>query len=289
MKIGKRLGCAVSAAALCLCSLQLPADADGLSLDLFSIEAYYVVNHDDVISCLNKRYVAGIDDEWVDYEHYSDEYGYTFHEGDVVYVRAGYTTPSGKAQGITWGLCANQQDTENGWQFYGYIDMAYLTPYDEYYAPEPEPEPEPVETEPPTDPPTEAPTTIEVTTIATTAVTTILTTLAPTEAETTMLTTTTTTQQTEDALSIVDNQNDDHKNDFFSDNFTLLLIGSIVVLLAGSGALAIGLMQYNKKKQMFLPNSQNGQGFVGVHFCPQCGMRNPKTAAFCKKCGKPMK
>ena len=101
MKIGKRLGCAVSAAALCLCSLQLTADADGLSLDLFSIEAYYVVNHDDVISCLNKRYVAGLDDEWVDYEHYSDKYGYTFHEGDVVYVRAGYTTPSGKAQGIT--------------------------------------------------------------------------------------------------------------------------------------------------------------------------------------------
>ena len=288
MKIGKRLGCAVSAAALCLCSLQLPADADGLSLDLFSIEAYYVVNHDDVISCLNKRYVAGLDDEWVDYDHYSDKYGYTFHEGDVVYVRAGYTTPSGKAQGITWGLCANQQDTENGWQWYGYIDMAYLTPYDEYYAPEPEPEPEPVETEPPTDPPTEAPTTV-VTTIATTAVTTILTTLAPTEAETTMLTTTTTTQQTDAAMSIIDNQNDDHKNDFFSDNFTLLLIGSIVVLLAGSGALAIGLMQHNKKKQMFLPNSQNGQDFVGVRFCPQCGMRNPKTAAFCKKCGKPMK
>ncbi|MCI5845363.1 MAG: zinc ribbon domain-containing protein, partial [Oscillospiraceae bacterium] len=253
-----------------------------------SIEAYYVVNHDDVISCLNKRYVAGIDDEWVDYEHYSDKYGYTFHEGDVVYVRAGYTTPSGKAQGITWGLCANQQDTENGWQWYGYIDMAYLTPYDEYYAPEPEPEPEPVETEPPTDPPTEAPTTV-VTTIATTAVTTIFTTLAPTEAETTMLTTTTTTQQTDAAMSIIDNQNDDHKNDFFSDNFTLLLIGGIVVLLAGSGALAIGLMQHSKKKQMFLPNSQNGQGFVGVHFCPQCGMRNPKTAAFCKKCGKPMK
>jgi len=243
MKIGKRLGCAVSAAALCLCSLQLPADADAMSLDLFSIEAYYVVNHDDVISCLNKGYVAGIDDEWVDYDHYSDEYGYTFHEGDVVYVRAGYTTPSGKAQGITWGNCANQQDTENGWQWYGYIDMAYLTPYDEYNTPEPEP----VETEPPTDPPTEAPTTLEVTTIATTAVTTIFTTLAPTEAETTMLTTTT-TEQTADVLSITDHQNDNRKNNFFSDNLALLLIGGVVVLLACSGALAIGLIQHNKKK-----------------------------------------
>ena len=280
MQIRKQFGCAVLAAALCLCRLQLPADADAMLLDLFSIEAYYVVNHDDVVSCLNKYYVAGIDDEWTDYGHF-DEYGYTFQEGDVVYVRAGYTTPSGKAQGITWGNCANQQDTENGWQWYGYIDMAYLTPYDEYNAPEPEP----IETEPPT----EAPTTVKVTTAATTVVTTILTTLASTEAETTVLTTTTqlttTTEQTEDVLAIVNDQNNDHKNN----NFALLLIGGVVVLLASSAALAIGLLQHNKKKQMFLPDSQNGQGSVGVCFCPQCGMRNPKTASFCKKCGKPMK
>lgn len=242
MKIGKQFGCVISAAALCLCSLSIPVSADALALDTFSIEAYYVVNHDDVVSCLNKGYIAGLDDEWIDYGHFGDEYGYTFNEGEIVYVRTGYTTPSGIAQGITWGNCANQQDTENGWQWYGYIDMSYLTPYDEYYAPETEP----VETEPPTDPPTEAPTMLEVTTIATTAVTTILKTFAPTETEITVATTT--TEPTEDALSIVDNPNDDRKNNFFSDNFALLLVGGIVVLLAGSGALAIGLMQHNKKK-----------------------------------------
>lgn len=286
MKISKHFGCVVSAAALCLCSLQLPADADALSLDTFSIEAYYVVNHNDVVSCLNKSYVAGIDDEWADYAH-GDEYGYTFNEGDIVYVWTGYTTPSGKAQGITWGNCANQQDTENGWQWYGWIDMAYLTPYDEYNAPEPEPVVTDPPTDPPTEPPTEAPTTVKVTA----AVTTILTTLAPTEAETTVLTTAATTKQTEAVLSIVDNENDDHKNDFFSDNFALLLIGGVVILLAGSGALAIGLMQHSKKKQTFLPNQQSEQGTVqsGIQYCPQCGAQNSETAAFCKKCGKQIK
>ena len=273
MRIRKQFGCAVLAAALCLCSLQLPANADQLDPGEWFVCEEFEINCDGVMG-YSWKYIE---------EGGEQEIEYCFQKGDIVYARTACHT-----MGIDWVTCYNIEPHEEGAVFYGWVDMTYLSPIGSVVE-EPEPEPEPVETEPPTDPPTEAPTTIEVTTIATTAVTTILTTLAPTEAETTMLTTTTTTQQTEDALSIVDNQNDDHKNDFFSDNFTLLLIGSIVVLLAGSGALAIGLMQHNKKKQMFLPNSQNGQGFVGVHFCPQCGMRNPKTAAFCKKCGKPMK
>lgn len=274
MKIGKRLGCAVSAAALCLCSLQLPADADALA-GQFMIEAgYYEINSDDV---MGYSWSYAVDDG----EHEIITY---FEKGDIVYAQYGVTS-----RGIDWIQCYPNENS-NYSHMLGMVDLKYLSPVGSVVEePEPEPEPEPVITEPPTDPPTEAPTTLEVTTIATTAVTTIFTTLAPTEAETTMLTTTTTTQQTDAAMSIIDNQNDDHKNDFFSDNFTLLLIGGIVVLLAGSGALAIGLLQHNKKKQMFLPNSQNGQGFVGVRFCPQCGMRNTKTAAFCKKCGKPMK
>lgn len=274
MRIRKQFGCAVLAAALCLCSLQLPANADQLDPGEWFVCKEFEINCDGVMG-YSWKYIE---------EGGEQEIEYCFQKGDIVYARTACHT-----MGIDWVTCYNIEPHEEGAVFYGWVDMTYLSPIGSVVEePEPEPELEPVETEPPTDPPTEAPTTA-VTTIATTAVTTILTTLAPTEAETTMLTTTTTTQQTEDALSIVDNQNDDHKNDFFSDNFTLLLIGGIVVLLAGSGALAIGLMQHNKKKQMFLPNSQNGQGFVGVHFCPQCGMRNPKTAAFCKKCGKPMK
>ena len=274
MRIRKQFGCAVLAAALCLCSLQLPANADQLDPGEWFVCEEFEINCDGVMG-YSWKYIE---------EGGEQEIEYCFQKGDIVYARTACHT-----MGIDWVTCYNIEPHEEGAVFYGWVDMTYLSPIGSVVEePEPEPEPEPVETEPPTDPPTEAPTTV-VTTIATTAVTTIFTTLAPTEAETTMLTTTTTTQQTDAAMSIIDNQNDDHKNDFFSDNFTLLLIGGIVVLLAGAGALAIGLMQPNKKKQMFLPNSQNGQGFVGVHFCPQCGMRNPKTAAFCKKCGKPMK
>ncbi|MDY2509302.1 MAG: zinc ribbon domain-containing protein [Ruminococcus callidus] len=274
MRIRKQFGCAVLAAAMCFCSLQLPADADALDPGQWFVCEEFEINCDGVMG-YSWKYIE---------EGGEQEIEYCFQKGDIVYARTACHT-----MGIDWVTCYNIEPHEEGAVFYGWVDMTYLSPIGSVVEePEPEPEPEPVETEPPTDPPTEAPTTV-VTTIATTAVTTIFTTLAPTEAETTMLTTTTTTQQTDAAMSIIDNQNDDHKNDFFSDNFTLLLIGGIVVLLAGSGALAIGLMQHNKKKQMFLPNSQNGQGFVGVHFCPQCGMRNPKTAAFCKKCGKPMK
>ena len=274
MRIRKQFGCAVLAAAMCFCSLQLPANADQLDPGEWFVCKEFEINCDGVMG-YSWKYIE---------EGGEQEIEYCFQKGDIVYARTACHT-----MGIDWVTCYNIEPHEEGAVFYGWVDMTYLSPIGSVVEePEPEPEPEPVETEPPTDPPTEAPTTV-VTTIATTAVTTIFTTLAPTEAETTMLTTTTTTQQTDAAMSIIDNQNDDHKNDFFSDNFTLLLIGGIVVLLAGSGALAIGLMQHNKKKQMFLPNSQNGQDFVGVRFCPQCGMRNPKTAAFCKKCGKPMK
>lgn len=276
MRIRKQFGCAVLAAAMCFCSLQLPADADALDPGQWFVCEEFEINCDGVMG-YSWKYIE---------EGGEQEIEYCFQKGDIVYARTACHT-----MGIDWVTCYNIEPHEEGAVFYGWVDMTYLSPIGSVVEePEPEPEPEPVETEPPT----EAPTTV-VTTIATTAVTTILTTLAPTEAETTVLTTTkltTTTKQTEDVLSIVNDQNDDHKNDFFSDNFALLLIGGIVVLLAGSGALAIGLLQHSKKKQTFLPNSQEGQNAqetIGICFCSNCGTPNKETAAFCKKCGKPMK
>ncbi|MGN1224717.1 MAG: hypothetical protein ACI4TG_06395 [Ruminococcus sp.] len=238
MKIGKRLGCAVSAAALCLCSLSIPAGADALMPGEWRIRECYEINSDGVMG-YSGNYIYGNGEQEIEHQ---------FQKGDIVYASIGY-----HSMGIDWASCCNMEpDMGNGWSIdsgfvdYGWVDMTYLSPVGSVVE-EPEPDPEPVITEPPTDPPTEAPTTIEVTTIATTAVTTIFTTLAPTEAETTRLTTTT-TKQTSDVLSITDHQNDNRKNNFFSDNLALLLIGGVVVLLAGSGALAIGLIQHNKKK-----------------------------------------
>lgn len=274
MKIGKKLGCMISAVILCLCSLQLPANADALSPGEWFVCKEYEVNSDGVMGY-----------SW-DYVHNGgeQEIEYSFQKGDIVYAHVAFHT-----MGIDWVGCYNVEPHSENAVYYGYVDMAYLSPVGSVAE---EPEPEPVETDPPTDPPTEAPTTVKATTAATTVVTTILTTLAPTEAETTVLTTTTqlttTTEQTEEVLAMVNDQNNDHKNN----NFALLLIGGIVILLAGSGFLAIGLMQHNKKKQTFLPNSKEGQNTqetVGVCFCSQCGAPNPETASFCKKCGKPMK
>lgn len=283
MKIGKRFSCAVLAAAMSLCSLQMTAKADSLDPGDWFVCQELQINSDGVM---------GYSWEYVK-EGGEQEIEYSFQKGDIVYARTAH-----HSMGIDWVTCYDKEPHEPDAVWYGWVDMAYLSPIGSVVDdPEPEPEPEPVVTDPPTDPPTnpptdpptEAPTTVK----ATTVVTTILTTLAPTEAETTVLTTvaTTTTEPTEDALSIVDNQNDDHKNDFFSDNFALLLIGGVVILLAGSGALAIGLIQHSKKKQTFIPNQQSEQGTVqsGIQYCPQCGTQNSETAAFCKKCGKQIK
>lgn len=281
MKILKRFGYAVSAAALCLCSLQLPADADALDPGAWRIREYYQVNSDGVFGYTYDYVMRGGE----------KKIEYSLNKGDIVYAGTGYSS-----MGITWASCSNWDEHEPGCIFYGLVDMAYLSPVGSVYD-EPEPEPE---TDPPTDPPTEPPTeptTEPPTTIATTKkittkkittmATTVLTTIEEiTEEETTEPTTTyiTTTENAE--IIIKDDNNDDHKNDFISDNFAFILIGCVVILAASSGLLAIGLIYRSNKKSKFIPMQAGATNeYKDVKTCPQCGTQLSKNATFCGQCG----
>ncbi|MDD6269632.1 MAG: zinc ribbon domain-containing protein [Oscillospiraceae bacterium] len=264
MNILKKIVCGVCAVVMCFGGLEIKADADAFSLDTYSIGAYYVVNTDGVHSCQNSAYVGGYTDEWNTDEGHGNMSGLWFNTGDVVYVETGYYSSLGAAAGITWGNCSSDESDFGSW--YGWVDMRYLTPYDEYYAQ--------------TEPPTEATTT--------TTTTTKVTTTKKTTTATTTLTTTTTeiqTTTTETVPAVV------HKSSggFFKNNFALLIVGAIVALLACSAALAVFLIFKSKKKQ--------GQQYVqpmninlyeqnsGVRFCPKCGEQHGENAVFCRKCG----
>lgn len=279
MKILKRFGYVLSAAALCLCSLQLPADADSLDPGAWRIREYYQINSDGVFGYTYDYVMRGGE----------KNIEYAFNKGDIVYAGNGYSS-----MGITWAWCSNWDEHEPGCVFYGLVDMAYLSPVGSVYD-EPETEPEPI-TDPPTDPPTQPPTESPTTAVATkkittkkvtTMATTVITTIEEiTEEETTEPTTTyiTTTENVE--AIIKNNENNDHKNDFISDNFAFILIGCVVILAASSGLLAIGLIHRSNKKSRFIPlQEESTNEYEELKTCSQCGTQLSKSATFCGKCG----
>ncbi len=223
MKILKRLFPAALAAGICLSGMQMQADADALIADdAWWVDEWYVVNSDDVYG-YSWNYVMNGGEQEAEYQLY---------QGNVVYARQAVNR-----MGINWASCQNTEyGNDPGNVYYGFIDMAYLTPYDEYFAPEPE-------TEPPTEPPTEAPTETSAAEAAT-----VLTTAATAKASAVRLTTVTTEEITEASFSTINNNDSNGVISFVTDNFTLLLAGGIVVLLAVSGALAVALVYYNKKQ-----------------------------------------
>lgn len=273
MKILKKLSCVVFAAAMCFNGLQIRASADAMpAQDAWYVGGWYVINSDGVY---------GYSYDYVLRDGAREE-TYSFSRGYTVYVKYGVNR-----MGINWADCSSDTNQyADGFILYGWVDMSYLTPYDEYFAPEPETDPP---TDPPTEPPTEAPTTKKATTAATTAVTTALMTIATTKTQTT-----TTSEKAKAVLSTIDNRDDYHNSNFLSDNFPFLLIGGVVLLLAASGALAIGIICYNRKKQSMVSNQiyneqAEGQQQIDVKYCPQCGTPNTGIAAFCKKCGTLLK
>ncbi|MGN0631411.1 MAG: zinc-ribbon domain-containing protein [Ruminococcus sp.] len=273
MKILKKLVCGVCAVTMCFAGLEIKADADAFSLDTYSVEAYYVVNTDGVNSCHNSAYVGGYTDDWNTDEGHGNDPGLWFNAGDVVFVKTGYYSTQGAAAGITWGNCRSDDSDDCTW--YGWIDMSYLTPYDEYFAPEPE-----------TEPPTEATTTTKATTTKATT-TKKITTTAKKITTTTLKTTTkevhTTTREKNAAIV------QSHKSNLFKNNFVLFIIGAIVVLLAVSSALAVFLIFKSRKKQgqqsVQPMNNASAEPKSGVKICPKCGEQHGSNAVFCRKCG----
>lgn len=265
MNMLKKLVCGVCAAVMCFAEMGMYAGADDLDISSFYIGGYYVINTSRVYSCMDKFYVAGYHDEWSG--------DYLFSVGDVVYADYGAYSTQGRTEGLTFASCSS----EPGGSWYGWVDMRYLTPYDEYYAPEPE-----------TEPPTEKATTTTTTTTTTTATTTKATTTKKTTTTTTMTTTTTTEMQTTTTEKVPAAV---HKSSggFFKNNIILLMIGAIVALLAVSASLAVFLIFKSKKEQktenVQPQNNASSQSNSSVKICPKCGEQHSSNMVYCRKCG----
>ena len=257
MKILRKLVCGVCAVVMCFTTFEIKADADAMAAETYYIGAYYVVHSNDVHTCQNSSYLTGDSYSWVN--EYTGASGYWFNTGDVVYIESGYYSSFGSAAGITWGKVIN-----DGYD-YGWIDMSYLTPYDEYHAE--------------TEPPTEATTTTKATT--TKATTTKKTTTASATLTTTEIQTTT----KEKAPAVVQS----NTNNLFSNKFVLIIMGSILVLLAISAVLVVLLVKTNKNirkyQSVLMQENKSTEQMSRVKICPKCGEQHGGSSVFCRKCG----
>lgn len=253
MKICKKAIVMLLAVLMCFSNIQIHAYADALPAEdawFISGSHYYVVNSSGVYG-YTWQYV---------FDGGPQEIEYALSYGDVVYAKCAVNR-----MGITWAGCSSEEEHEPGSIYYGWVDMAYLTPYDEYYAPEPE-----------TEPSTEPPTTIKATTKATTRATTVLTTIVTTKKTTVKTTTKAETTSEKAVMAAVDNDDDSRNGKSSSVSLPLLLIAAVVVLLALSAIMAIVLLN-RKKKTIYPSNMQYNQQAAqeqtqgGVKYCPKCG------------------
>ncbi|MGN0629929.1 MAG: zinc-ribbon domain-containing protein, partial [Ruminococcus sp.] len=80
------------------------------------------------------------------------------------------------------------------------------------------------------------------------------------------------------------------------DNFTVLLVICIIILVVSSITLAAGLINYKRKKieqysdATYVPDQTprerpSVRNQADVKYCAKCGAKNPVQAVFCSKCG----
>lgn len=257
-------------AAFSICSAAVPAyyaDADALAAEMYYINDYYVVNHDDVVTFNNSSYCDGA----FGTSNASDYYHTWYNKGDEVYIKGAFHSDY---FGITWGQTYDSHDN-----FTGYIDMSFVTKKSSYYV---------QTTSPATKPPAE-------TKIVTSIVTvTVPVTVTVTEAATTSIETTTekaaSTSSEETQITAVMNTDSNSNGSSEGMMIPVLIIGGVVLLAAIVGGIVLVNMNLRKKIDKYIiANSPDNAVSAGSLSCPECNTLNSDDSVFCRKCGNKIK